>query len=210
VRRREFIALIGGIAASGSTPSRPVAQEAGRIYRIGFLSGGPSEGVSGMYIAFFEELRSSGFIKGQNLAVIPGGFGIRNEHQMAETAAALVKAAPDAIVTAGPVPTRAAQAATKEIPILASADDMVGEGLVPSLRRPGGNTTGVSLLAQDLDGKRQDLLMEAVPGIRRVAALADPHVATAEHLKVLQDAARVRGAELSIFSASTPEAILRP
>jgi putative ABC transport system substrate-binding protein len=138
--------------------------------------------------------------------VIEGGFGLRNE-QLAEVAAALVKASPDAIVTAGPIASRAAQVATKTIPILAASDNMVGDGLVPSIRRPGSNTTGVSLLAVDLDGKRQELLMEAVPGIRRIATLADPNVATPQHLQSLKDAARARGVELSVFSASTPEAI---
>jgi putative ABC transport system substrate-binding protein len=67
------------------------------------------------------------------------------------------------------------------------------------MRRPGGNTTGVSLLAPELDGKRQDLIMEAVPGIRRIATLADPNVATPQHLQTLTDAARARGVELSVF-----------
>jgi hypothetical protein len=180
------------------------AQEPGRNYRIGFLTGNPREAAP--HIAFFDELRMSGFIDGQNLAVIAGGFGVRNE-QVSAAAAAIVQSAPDAIVSAGPVATRAAQAATKTIPILATSDDMVGGGLVPSLRRPGGNTTGVSLLAPELDGKRQDILIEAVPGIRRIAALADPNVSTPQHLEALKDAARARGVELSVFSARTPEAI---
>jgi putative ABC transport system substrate-binding protein len=204
MRRRQFITLLGGAAVSLTMPLPLAAQEAGRSYRIGFLTGGPREAAH--IIAFFEELRSLGFNDGQNLAVVAGGFGLRGE-QFAEAAAALVKSAPDAIVSTGPVATRAAQAATKTISILASSDDMVGDGLVPSLRRPAGNTTGVSLLARELDGKRQDLLMEAVPGIRRIAALADPNVATPEHLQVLKDGARARGVEFSVFSARAPEEI---
>ena len=68
---------------------------------------------------------------------------------------------------------RAVQQATKTIPIVGIADDMVGAGLVNSLARPDGNTTGVSILATELDGKRQEILIEAVPGLRRMAALAD-------------------------------------
>jgi len=203
MKRREFITLLGGAAASVSMPLSLCAQEAGRIYRIGFVSAAPRE--EPMYVAFFEELRGLGFVEGQNLSVIPG-FGIRNE-LLGEAAAALVRAAPDAIIAAGPIAARAAQAATKTIPILAASDDMVEDGLVTSMRRPGGNTTGVSLLAPELDGKRQDLIMEAVPGIRRIAALSDPHVSTPPHLQDLKEAARARDVELLVFSATTPEEI---
>ena len=206
LNRREFLSLLGGAAAAVSTPLTLCAQEAGRTYRIGFVSAAPREEV--MYTAFFEELRGLGFAEGQNLSVIPGGFGIRNE-LLGEAAPALVRAvpAPDAIIAAGPFASRAAQRATKTIPILASTDDMIGDGLVPSMRRPGGNTTGVSLLAPELDGKRQDLIIEAVPGIRRIAAFADPHVSTPQHLQELKEGARARGVELLVFSASTPDEI---
>jgi putative tryptophan/tyrosine transport system substrate-binding protein len=205
MRRREFIALLGGAAGISFNTAPLYAQEAGRIYRIGFVSAAPRE--EAWYTAFFEELHGLGFVEGQNLTVIPGGFGVRNE-LLSEVAAALGRAAPDAIVAAGPIAARAAQAATKTIPILAASDDMVGDGLVPSMRRPGGNTTGVSLIAFELDGKRQDLLMELVPGAHRIAALADPHVATPQHLQFLSDAARGHGVEVSVFSARTPEEIV--
>jgi putative ABC transport system substrate-binding protein len=68
-------------------------------------------------------------------------------------------------------PVRAAQGATAQIPILAATDDMVGQGFVHSLAKPNGNTTGVTILASELDGKRQEILMEAVPGEHRIAAL---------------------------------------
>ena len=183
LKRRDFITLLGGAAAC---PFAAMAQEAGRTYRLGFVSAAPRD--EAWYAAFFEELRGLGFVEDQNLTVIPGGFGIRNE-LLSELAASLVRAAPDAIIAAGPIATRAAQAATKTIPILAASDDMVADGLVPSMRRPGGNTTGVSMLAPELDGKRQDLIIEAVPGIRRIATLADPNVATPQHLQVLKAAA---------------------
>jgi putative ABC transport system substrate-binding protein len=169
------------------------------------LSGTPRE--APQHVACFDELRRLGFIEGQNLAVDPRGFGLR-EQQFRETAATIVKSAPDAIVTAGGPSTRAAQEATKTIPILGTADDMVAEGLVASLARPGGNTTGVSLLAPELDGKRQDILMDAVPDERRMAALADPAISTPQHLQALQEAVRQRGVELAIFSARTLEEIV--
>jgi ABC-type uncharacterized transport system substrate-binding protein len=77
-------------------------------------------------------------------------------------------------------------------------DDMIAEGLVRSLAQPGGNTTGISILAPELDGKRQDILMEAVPGARRMAALADPKIQSHAQLQALQEAARARNVELSI------------
>jgi putative ABC transport system substrate-binding protein len=84
---------------------------------------------------------------------------------------------------------------------------MVAAGLVTSLARPGGNTTGISLLSPELDGKRQDILMEAVPGSRRMAALADSNVTPPRHLEALQKAARARGVELIVFGVSKPEQI---
>src|SRR5256885_3977406 len=85
----------------------------------------------------------------------------------------LVKATPDAIICAGDAAIQAAQAATTIIPIVASTDDMVGTGLVQSLARPGGNTTGVSILAAELDGKRQGILIDSLPTARPMALLAD-------------------------------------
>jgi putative tryptophan/tyrosine transport system substrate-binding protein len=86
---------------------------------------------------------------------------------ISEYAAELVKAKVDVISTAGSGEAiRAAQQATKTIPIVAMSDDLVGLGLVGSMARPNGNTTGVSILAAELDGKRQELLIEAVPGLR--------------------------------------------
>ena len=101
---------------------------------------------------------------------------------------------------------RAAQQAAKTIPILASTDDMVGAGFVDSLARPNGNTTGVSILATELDGKRQEVLIEAMPGLRRMAALADFNRAPV-NLEALQEAARARNIELSIIRVAKSEDI---
>ena len=85
---------------------------------------------------------------------------------------------------------------------------MVGAGLVASLARPGGNTTGISLLSPELDGKRQDLLIDMVPRARRMAALFDSTVTPGKHLEGLQRAARARGIELSIFGVAKVEGIV--
>jgi putative tryptophan/tyrosine transport system substrate-binding protein len=205
VKRREFITLLGSAAAASvfwSPAAR--AQEAGRTYRIGFLIPSPRDRPP--VAAFFDELSINGFIENQNLEVIPGGFDVRNE-QVAELAAELVKAAPDAIVAGPELPLRALQALTRTVPLIGMTEDMVAEGLVTSLARPGGNLTGISLLSPELDGKRQDLLIEAMPGARRIAAMADSKVTPPHHLQGLQYAARSRGVELSVFGVSAPDEI---
>jgi putative ABC transport system substrate-binding protein len=105
MKRREFITLLGGAAA---WPLAARAQQPGRIYRLGFLVPDGRQTLS--VLALFDELRLNGFVEGKNLLVIPEGFEAIDEH-LAERAAALVKAAPDAIV-AGPVPLRTLQALT--------------------------------------------------------------------------------------------------
>jgi putative ABC transport system substrate-binding protein len=158
MKRRQFIALLGGAAVAWPLAAR--AQEAGRTYRIGFLV--PHAREAPWVVAFFDELRLSGFIEGQNLIVVPGSFNVRDD-RLAEPLAVIVKAAPDVIVSGADLATRALQQATRTIPLIGMTEDMVGVGLVDSLARPGGNTTGISLLSPELDGKRQDILMEAVP-----------------------------------------------
>jgi hypothetical protein len=146
------------------------ARELGRTYRLGSLSPLPRDGL--LTLALWDGLNRLGFIEGQNLTDYPRGYGLRTE-QFAEVAAELVKAKVDVIVALGNPAIRAAQQATSTIPILAVTDDMVGSGLVRSLARPGGNTTGISIFATELDGKRQEILIEMVPGARHIAALAD-------------------------------------
>jgi putative ABC transport system substrate-binding protein len=156
-------------------------------------------------VAFLEEFRRYGFIEGQNFAVEWRTFG-QHFDLISQYAAELVSAPVDVIATAGEEATRAAQQATKTIPIVALVDDLLGSGLVQSLARPDGNITGVNWLSVDLDGKRQDLLIEAVPGLRRLAALADVNN-TAAKLEALQEAAR--NVELSIYRIASVDEIAR-
>src|SRR5215469_9283279 len=202
MKRREFITLLGGTAAAWPLAAR--AQEAGRTYRLGFLL--PTAKQTPQVEAFFDELRLNGFVEGKNLIVIPGGFEATDDN-LAERAAALVNAAPDAIVAGPAPPLRALQAITRTIPLIGMSEDMVGEGLVASLARPGTNITGISLLSPELDGKRQEILIEAVPGARRIAAMADSRQTPPYHLQALQHAARSRGVELSVIGVSSPEKI---
>jgi putative ABC transport system substrate-binding protein len=190
------IAVLGGAWIHGAIGAS--AQEQGRTYRLGFLVpiGRQAPGI----VAFFDELRSHGFIEGKNLVVVPNGFEVRDRFD--EHAAALVEAAPDAIVSGADLATRALQRATRTIPLIGMTEDMVAAGLVNSLARPGGNTTGISLLSPELDGKRQEILMELVPEARRIGALADVRITPPSHLQALQHAARARGIDLSIFGVS--------
>jgi len=180
------------------------AQELGRLYRLGSLHSAPRDAPH--QVAFFDEVRRLGFVEGQNLIVDWGGFGLRVD-AFDEHARALVKARVDVIVVGGDAAVRAAQHATSEIPILGFTDDMVGQGFVHSLAKPGGNTTGVTILAAELDGKRQEILIEAMPRISRIAALVDSTITAPSHLEELAGAARGRGLTLSLHSVDRPEEI---
>jgi putative ABC transport system substrate-binding protein len=203
MRRREFISFLGGATVVWPLATR--AQEAGRTYRLGCLL--PLPRTAPINVAFFNELQRRGFIEGQNLTVEYRAYGLHVD-LVSEYAAELVKAWVDVIVTAGDVTTiRAAQQATKTIPILAMTDDMVRLGLVASMARPDGNTTGVSILALELDGKRQEILIDAVPGLRRLAFLADANFTTVATLDALQEAARAHNIDLSIHRIAKGEEI---
>jgi putative tryptophan/tyrosine transport system substrate-binding protein len=201
MRRRQFITLLGCSLIAAPFVAR--AQLADRIYRIGMLLPLPAEILAG----FFDELRRLGFVEGRNLKVDRGGASAPYD-QFSAIAAGLVAAGVDAILCAGDAAARAAQAATRTIPILAVADDMIGSGLVPSLSHPGGNMTGISILAANLDGKRQDLLIDLLPAMRHMAALSDVRTTTPVQLERVQEVARSRGVELSIQSVERREEIV--
>ena len=200
MRRREFIALFGARVA---LPFAALAQEPGRTYRLGGVSSVPRNAPP--FVAMVDELRRLGFIDGQNLT-IEWHTGPRID-LIPELAAELVKAHVDVIYVGGDVAIHAAQHATATIPILGVTEDMVGSGQVNSLARPGGNTTGVSFLATELNGKRQEILIEAVPGIRRIAALAHSKETGSLQLQALQDAGRGRDVEVSIYRVANAEEI---
>ena len=202
MRRRDFIKVIAGSATAWPLAAR--AQEAGRVYRLGSLFYGPR--TSNVYAALFNGLRRYGFVEGQNLLADPNGYGLRPE-QLATHASEIVNQKVDVIVCAGDYAIRAAQQATQVIPILGSTEDMLGSGLVHSMARPEGNTTGSSILSTELNGKRQEILMELLPTVRHMAALADANAYPPPHLQMLQELTRARGVELSVYRVSEPEEI---
>jgi putative ABC transport system substrate-binding protein len=158
--------------------------------------------------ALFDELRRNGLVEGRNLVVDGSGIGIPYP-RVPDVARELAKTKVEALVVGGgSPPIRSVQTVAPAIPIVGVADDMVAEGLAQSLVQPGGNVTGVSLFAPELDGKRQELLIELLPGVRRMAALADPRVQPPQQLQTLQEAARARGVELSIHPVSSADAIV--
>ena len=144
-----------------------------------------------------------GYINGQNLTIDCHEFG-PNIELSSKIAVDLVKANVDVIIAWGDVALRAVQQATKTIPILAMTDDMLAEGLVNSLARPNGNTTGVTIVAAELDGKRQEILIEAVPGLHGMAVLADTSAPDVK-LRALQEAAQARNIELSVHRIAKAE-----
>ena len=189
MHRRAFLAVIGGAAA---LPFAARAQETGRVYRLGVLVPASRASIG----PFFDEMRLSGFVQGQNLAV-NGSYSVRSE-QIPDAVTALLKTGPEVILCGPETYLRALQAATQTIPLDSMSEDLVGEGFAVSLANPGRNITGISLLSPELDGKRLEILSEAVPGLRRLAALAHS-VATKQHLQRLQELAQARGIELSVF-----------
>jgi putative tryptophan/tyrosine transport system substrate-binding protein len=195
MRRRDFIGLVGGAAA---WPLTAHGQQAGPTYRIAYF--GPSSFANPPQRAMVKALGELGFVEGENLELDTLGSGLR-PGEYAQVAPRLVEAKPDLIVCGGHEPAKAAQQATKSIPLLVNADDMVGEGLVSSIARPGGNTTGVSILSEDLDGKRFEILLELLLSARRIDALAGSDAANPEHFAALQGEAQRRGIELIIRTA---------
>jgi putative ABC transport system substrate-binding protein len=200
VGRREFIMLFGGTVVAW-----PTAVRAQQSYRLGILSGRSRE--ESNFVAFFEELRRLGIVEGQQLIVDPRGFKTREERYPA-LALELIASGADAILAAGDAAIAAAQAATRTISILGISDDMVGAGFVRSLARPAGNITGVSILATELNGKRLELLMDALADARRIAVLSDSRITTPKHLSILRYAAQSRDVVLTVYEASTPEEIV--
>jgi ABC-type uncharacterized transport system substrate-binding protein len=178
------------------------AQEPGRVYRLGFVVQPPKR----FFAPMIDELRRNGFVEGKNLIIDPRGFATPPD-RLDAVAAEIVAGRPDAIYSGGDAAGQALQRATKTIPLVASADDSVRAGLVASLAHPGGNITGVSILATELDGKRLSLLIALVPGITRIAALVDPKTTAPDQLRKLVEEARSQGVTLSPHRARTAQEI---
>ena len=193
VKRREFITLLGGTAVAWSLTAR--AQQT-KVYRIGALVVGNAD-VHSLRTELREALRKSGYVEGQNLL-----FEFRSAEEQLDRlprlATELVALKVDVIVAIYTPCALAAQRATREIPIVIVSGNPIETGLVPSLSRPGGNITGVSLIASELHGKCVELFRDMLPFVRRIAALgnADDPISKL-FLEQVQLAGRTTGIEIA-------------
>jgi putative ABC transport system substrate-binding protein len=207
MKRRQFITLVGGaavawpLAAGAQQPAKPV---------IGFLHPGFPEANAGLLAAFRKGLAETGYAEGRNVA-IEFRWAYGDNSRLADLAVDLVRHPVAVIVTPiGTVTALAAKAATATIPIVFSAGtDPVKAGIVASLRRPGGNITGVNYMAAELGAKRLGLLHELVPGAARIALLVNPAnpVPTESVVKDAEAAARAIGRHIDVFNAATSREI---
>jgi putative ABC transport system substrate-binding protein len=208
MRRREFITLLGGGAASVSLPFAAHAQQSRKVPRIGVLLPGTAASFSLRTKAFLEGLRDLGYLEGQTIE-IEWKWGQDRVEGLPELAAELVRRNVEVIVTGGTPAAKALKGATGTIPIvMAIIGDPVAAGLVDSLARPGGNATGFSIVAPDLSGKRLELLREIVPNVSPVAVMLNTRNPQSQfELKETQTAARALGLRLHPIQVSPDDTL---
>ena len=203
--RRAFISgIAGGLLVA---PLAAQAQQAGKVYRIGYLLEGPPGQTSPQGRALEETLRELGYVEGRNL-VVERRFAAFQYDRLPDLAAELVRLKPDVILTGGNPSIAAVKQATATVPVvMAWAIDPVGAGLVTSLARPGGNITGSSLsTGPEFMAKQLEILNEVVPKVSRVAILRQTGRAGAE-TGALESAARKRGLTILFADVRTPSDI---
>jgi putative tryptophan/tyrosine transport system substrate-binding protein len=204
MRRREFITLLGGIAASAIWPRVARAQQPAKVPTIGFLGAATPSSQSKWVTAFVQRLGELGWIEGRTVAIKYRWGEGRNE-RFAEVAAEFVM---DVIVTSG-VAALVVKQTTSAIPIVfAVAADPLGTGLVASLARPGGNVTGLSTQFADTGSKRLEIMREAAPGLRRLAIIGNVgYPASVLEMSEVQGAARTIGLEVATLEIRRAEDI---
>jgi len=203
IRRRQFITLLGGAAVTWPCTVR--AQQA-TVPVIGLLGSGTAAAQSEWTAAFVQRLRELGWSEGRNISIEYRWAEGRPE-RLSEIAAELVQRKVSLILTHNTPPTLAVKQATSTIPIVfATAGDPIGSGIVASLARPGGNITGLSGQSPDAAGKKLELLREVVPGLHRLATLADVNNPfSALEVSKINESARTFGIEVASFEISRSE-----
>src|SRR5262249_23990270 len=198
VKRREFISLLGGAAAAWPLAAR--AQQGERVRRVGVLMNVAADDPEGQarIVAFVQGLQQSGWSDGHNVRIdIRWGGG--DPERIRKYAAELVALAPDAILAMTTGVVVPLQQAAHTVPIVFVQDiDPVGAGMVASLARPGGNTTGFTVFEYCMSGKWVELLKEIAPGVKRVAVVRDLVIGIAQ-LAAIQAVAPSLGVELSVI-----------
>jgi putative tryptophan/tyrosine transport system substrate-binding protein len=195
-------ALLPALCASAE------AQQPTKVPRIGYLFGASLSADSARIPAFRQGLRELGYVEGKNI-IIEYRYAEGKFDRLPALAAELVRLKVDIIVTAGPIPTRAAKEATITIPIVMAQDsDPVGNGFVASLARPGGNITGLSTFRPELSGKQLELLKEILPKLSRVAVFGtSTYPGNAQALKEIELAAKAFGVQLQYLDVLSPKDI---
>jgi putative ABC transport system substrate-binding protein len=202
MNRRGFLAALGGAVLAG--PIAAAAQQPAGVPRIGVLMGANPSTEAAKLDAFRGALEKLGYVDGQNV-VIEVRYAMGQPDRFASLARELVASAPSVIVCAGGQETVALQAATRRIPIVfMQAVNPVKLGLVASLARPGGNTTGFSQLSTEVDSKRLQLLHEFAPAVSRAAFLGNPNTTLDRRFADAEAAAKSLGIALRRVAATTP------
>jgi ABC-type uncharacterized transport system substrate-binding protein len=209
MKRRDFISLLGGAAASPFL-SPPVlnAQEAGRPHRVSFLALVPGEDTT-LMTALLERLHELGYSERTNM-IFKYRSAEGHPERLTALAIELLDDKPDVLVAGfGTLAAKAAKAATAIVPVVfATVGDPLGAGIVASLARPGGNVTGLTDQAKDVQGKRLQLLLELIPGKREVAVLLNPDTPFSRlALEEAQAAADQGHVHLDVLEARTAEAV---
>src|SRR3974390_1540231 len=205
MKRRQFIPLLGGVAAAWPLVAR--AQQAAstvRQVRVGLIAAVPL--TPAMLNAFRDGMRERGYIEGQNLSVAvrwPQGSFDQDPSVVTE----LVNSNVDVIVAWTTPATNAARRATSAIPIvMVGVGDPVGSGFIASLARPGGNITGLSAVAVDLSAKLMELFVELVPGMKRVGVVRNPNIPTmTAMLRETEDAVHKLNIQVEVVDAQTSD-----
>ena len=202
MRRRDFIMLVGGATAAWPVVAR--AQQAAKLRRIGFLRAAPQPEYE--LNAFLKALAERGYVQGRHFVLVTQ-VGDGNAVQLPELAAALVVQDVDIIVTESTLAVRAAEAASKTIPIVtaSAADPFIG-GLIKNLSRPGGNVTGFASMERDISSKVFAILKEMVPGLTRISVLATRSI-WGLFAPGQDEAARALGIKYDFIEMAQPEAV---
>jgi putative tryptophan/tyrosine transport system substrate-binding protein len=209
MKRRAFITLLGGAAASPVLwPIAARAQQVGKTYRIGFLGNSTAALEANLVGPLRDGLRDLGYEEGRNI-VIEYRWANGNYDQFPALVAELLALKVDVIVTAGTPATLAVKQATTSVPlVMVAVGDPLNTGIAASLARPGGNVTGLSSIAPELEGKRLELLRQVVPNLSRVAVFWNPlNLFHASALNQARAAAQVLRVTVQDLAVRTPEDI---